>query len=259
MGHIRLGGLPRTQRWRHVIASIADGSTPPDEVARAITEAADDRLDALQGDLSLSYLYWLLTRITWLARHDSFLSDLEAEGVPLPEHVSGLSFLGKLGKLASREVRRRAMPSLFSELALRAFKEAVGKAIHDRSNTLFGTTLDDVRVAFKEVSSPREFSRLARDFFTRYLSGLFGFIISKESSNQVGWTRGFRDPTALVEFQSKLGAYCHQVTQILEEFSGEWYSKHNWLGDITEKEAQRFVAYAITKVRSEIRREVPPE
>lgn len=259
MGHIRLGELPRTRKWRDVIASIGDGAAPPHNVALAINKAADDRLRALEGDRALSYLYWLLTRVTWLARTDRFLADLEAEGIRLPERVSGLSFLGQLSDMATREVRRRCTPSVFSELAVRSFKETVGKAIHSRANTLFGTTLEDVRYALKEISTPREFSRVARDFFGGYLDEFFEFIISKEISVHVGWARGFRDAEALAKFEQDLRAYCHQVTRILEDFSGEWYSKHNWLGDINEQQAQRFVAYAITKIRSELGREVGQE
>ena len=259
MGHIRLGELPRTKKWRDVIALIGDGTATPYEVVFAITKAADDRLDALEDDRALPYLYWLLTRVTWLARTDTFLADLRVEGVRLPERLSGLNFLGQLGEMAAREVRRRCKPSVFSELAVRSFKEALGKAIHERANTLFGTTMEDIRRAFKATSSTREFSRVATDFFSGFLAGFFEFIISKESSNHVGWTRGFRDPTALAEFQQNLRGYCFQVTRILEDFSGEWYSKHNWLGDINEHEARRFVAYALTKIRSELRREVGQE
>ncbi len=256
MGHIRLGELPRTRKWRDVVASIGDVSATSQDVVLAINRAADDRLRALEGDRALSYLYWLLARLIWLARTDTFLSDLEAEGVRVPERVSGLSFLGHLNEMAAREVRRRCTPSVFSELAVQSFKEAVGKAIYDGANTLFGTTLEDVRHAFKKISTAREFSRVARDFFSGYLVGFFEFIFSKESSVHVGWTRGFRDTAALTEFEQGLRAYCHEVTRILEDFSGEWYSKHNWLGDIDEQQAQRFVAYAITKIRSELGREV---
>ncbi len=259
MGHIRLGELPRTKKWRDVVALIGEGTATPQEMVLAINKVADDRLRALEDDRALSYLYWLLTRVTWLARTKTFLADLQAEGVRLPGQVSGLSFLGQLGEMAARQVRRRCTPSVFSELAVRSFKETVGKAIHDRANTLFGTTLEDVRHAFKEISTPRGFSRVARDFFGGYLVGFFEFVISKESTVHVGWTRGFRDTAALAEFEQSLRAYCHQVTGILEDFSGEWYSKHNWLGDINEQQAQRFVAYAITKIRSELGREVGQE
>lgn len=254
MGHIRLGELPRTRKWRDVLALVADGAPPPHEVVSAVTRAADDRLRALEHDPGLSYLYWLLARVTWLSRKDDFVAALQSEGIRLPQQVSGLTFLAALGNLAATEVRRRATPTLISELAVRSFKEALTKAVHDQANTLFGTALVDIRAAFKAASTPREFARLTRDFFATFIAGFVEFVVSKESSRHVGWTRGFRDPSALAAFQENLNRYCYEATRILEDFSGGWYSKHNWTGDIDEQQASRFVAYAITKIRSEIGR-----
>ncbi len=254
MGHVRLGELPRTRKWHDVLGLLADSTSPPREVVLAVTRAADDRLRSLEHDPSLSYLYWLLARLTWLSRGEDFLAALRSEGITLPQHVSGLTFLAALGNLAAVEVKRRATPSLISELALRSFKEAVVKAVHDKANTLFGTTLTDIQAALKTASTPREFARLTRDFFGAFLTAFVGFVVSKESSRHVGWTRGFRDPSILAAFEESVGRYCYEVARILEDFSGGWYSKHNWMGDIDERQAARFVAYAIEKVRSELGR-----
>jgi hypothetical protein len=223
-------------------------------VVLAVTRVADDRLRSLERDPSLSYLYWLLARVTWLSRTEDFPSALRAEGIRLPEQVSGLTFLAALGNLATLEVKRRTTPSLVSDLALRSFKEALTKAVHDRANTLFGTSLMDVQAALRATSTPREFARLSREFFGTFLAGFIEFVVSKESSRHVGWTRGFRDPSALSTFQESLSRYCYEATRILEDFSGGWYSKHNWTGDIDEQQAGRFVAYALEKVRSELGR-----
>jgi hypothetical protein len=254
VGHIRLGELPHTRKWRDVLALLADGAPAPREMVLAVTTAADDRLRSLESDPAISYLYWLLARVTWLSRTDDFLGALRSEGIRLPQQVSGLTFLGALGNLAAAEIKRRASPSLTSELALRSFKEALARAVHDQADTLFGTTLSDVQAAFKSSSTPRQFARLARDFFGTFLSGFVEFVVSKESSRHVGWTRPFRDPAALGALQEGLSRYCYEVTRILEDFSGGWYSKHNWMGDIDKQQAARFVAYAFEKVRSELGR-----
>lgn len=254
MGHIRLGELPRTRKWHDVLRLLADGASPPRDVVLAVTKAADDRLRSLEHDRSLSYLYWLLARVTWISRTEDFLAALQSESIRLPQQVSGLTFLAALGNLAALEVKRRATPSLISDLALRSFKEALAKVVHARANTLFGTTLADVQLALRAASTPREFARLTRDFFATFLANFVEFVVSKESSRHVGWTRGFRDPSALAAFQDSLSRYCYEATRILEDFSGGWYSKHNWIGDIDELQASRFIAYAVEKVRSELGR-----
>lgn len=43
--------------------------------------------------------------------------------------------------------------------------------------------------------------------------------------------------------------------EIVEDFAGGWYSKRNWQGEISEHDAEGFVAVAIDKLRAEIARE----
>jgi hypothetical protein len=251
MGHIRLGHLPRTRRWADVIAALGTGDAA--EAGSAIARAADTRLARLGNDPGIAYLYWLLTRLTWHARSDDFLGALRADGIDLGDRIDGLVFLGRLRQVAERGVRERSTPNGLSFIALRAFNEAIARSVQERANTLFGVSGQDVQRGFKELSTERNFARLARSFFTGFTGDLLQFISSKESSNQVGSTRAFVDPAAAIEFESALHGYAHQCTRILEDFSGEWYSKHNWLGDLDEAQSARFVAYAFKKLRSELK------
>lgn len=251
MGHIRLGRLPRTRRWADVIAALGTGDVV--EAGSAIARAADTRLARLGSDPGIAYLYWLLTRLTWHARSDDYLGALRADGIDLGDRIDGLVFLGKLRQVAERGLRQRITPGGLSLIALRAFNEAVARSVQERANTLFGVAGEDVQRGLKELSTERNFARLARSFFTGFMGGLLQFIASKESSNQVGPARAFVDPAAAVEFESALRGYAHQCSRILEDFSGEWYSKHNWLGGIDEGQSARFVAYAFKKLRSELK------
>lgn len=251
MGHIRLGQLPRTRRWADVIAAMGAGDVG--EVGSAIARAADARLARLGSDPGIAYLYWLLTRLTWHARSADYLGALRADGIDLGDRIDGLVFLGKLRQVAEGGLRERSTPNGFSLIALRAFNEAVARSVQERANTLFGISGEDVQRGFKELSTERNFARLARSFFAGFTGDLLQFVSSKESSNHVGFARAFTEPAAAVEFETELRGYAHQCARILEDFSGEWYSKHNWLGDIDEAQSARFVAYAFKKLRSELK------
>lgn len=51
--------------------------------------------------------------------------------------------------------------------------------------------------------------------------------------------------------------HARESALIVREFAGGWYSKHNWesQGDISLDETRRFVAYALQKLRRELKRE----
>lgn len=252
MGHIRLGQLPRTRRWRDVIDLLAAGGSP-EAVASAIAHAADDRLGKIGSDPGLGYLYWLLTRLAWHSRTDEFVAALRADGIELQGEADGLRLLSRVGQFAAREVRRQGQPNAISEIALRAFRETLSRVVEQRANTLFGTTGADVQSALREVSTPKGFSGISRQFFGTFFAGFLEFVASKETSNHVGLTSAFANSEEAAHFETELRAFAHQSARILEEYSGDWYSKHNWLGDVDKRQAGRFVAYAVKKLRDEMK------
>ena len=64
MGHLRLGRLPKTQRWNEVIQLL---ETAPDNtlaIAEKTLLASEGRLRELAHDPSIAYSFWLLVRVT---------------------------------------------------------------------------------------------------------------------------------------------------------------------------------------------------
>lgn len=255
MGHIRLGLLPHTRQWREVAALIADGGGDAAAVARSIAQAAEHRLTQVEGDAGISYLYWALTRLTWHARGDDFREGLAREGISFGADANGIRLLSQLGQSVADEARRRGENSAVTELAVRAFRETLNKAVVSRSETLFGTTQETVQGAFRDVSTPKAFGKLAREFFTGVYGGILQFVASKETSQHVGPGMRFENSDAAASFERELRIYAHESSRIVEDFAGEWYSKHNWQRDLDQAQSQRFVAYAMTKLRAELARE----
>ncbi len=73
MGHTRVGRLPKTQRWRDVVAILDAPDPDATRVAAATAHAATRRLNALVDDPSHTYCFWLLTRLASAARRPDFV------------------------------------------------------------------------------------------------------------------------------------------------------------------------------------------
>jgi hypothetical protein len=67
MGHIRLGRLPATKKWKQVVALLAYGAST-EQIAGASAEAAENSLEHARHDLALVQSFWLLTQIPLAAR-----------------------------------------------------------------------------------------------------------------------------------------------------------------------------------------------
>ena len=255
MGHIRVGRLPKVRGWRQVIGLLESVDSSSSDLAAATANAAKGFLAERASDPTLAYCYWLLTQITYQARTDRFSTALSEIGLEVSQTKDALGFLGKITNVVRREVKSRGETFPFSEIVQLSLREVLTETIGQRSQSLFGTTLEDIRSACRQYSTHQQFARLARLYFSKVLNRTLQFFVSKESANYLGAGGKFADLSQLSDFNLALESYCYQSAKIVEEFAGGWYSKRNWQGEISEQDARGFVAVAFQKLRAEIARE----
>jgi hypothetical protein len=80
MGHIRLGTLPRTQKWEQVVGLVEKGADAA-QIAAASADAAENGLERASDDQAFAYAFWLLTQIPQAARQPDFADQLLELGV----------------------------------------------------------------------------------------------------------------------------------------------------------------------------------
>src|SRR5207248_6435119 len=108
VGHIRLGTLPKTQKWNRVV-SLITGGADVERIAAASADAAEHGLERASQDEGLAYAFWLLTQIPQAARQSNFSERLWELGLT----VSSEAHL--------RAGRRLARNADYSSAGLRAF------------------------------------------------------------------------------------------------------------------------------------------
>jgi hypothetical protein len=103
-----------------------------------------------------------------------------------------------------------------------------------------------VRSELAALATKKQFSTLARDFFSRLTERYLAYFLSRRTSSQ------FRSVPDNREFREALSLHCRQASKIVEDFAGGWYSKANYEGEITPRKAANFVHVALTKPRKEL-------
>ena len=255
MGHNRLGRLPRTRRWQEVVDLLDLPSASVAAIAAAVVDAAEHRLRGLANDEALAYAFWTLARVTWAARQDSFLQELSWLGVrdwPEPSAIGLIS--GTVQHVRSRVAELEARND-FAEFAALAVARSLTETVGREGPGLFSSTAEDAQRAFRAYSTPAKFGELARLFFADFMSRSLKSFVDRELSNHVGSGKVIRSVEGSQDFLNALELHTRQAARIIEEFSEGWYSLHNWesSGDIGLKEAQRFVAQALRKLRAELK------
>ena len=79
MGHIRLGTLSQSKKWRQVVDLLRLGADVED-IAAAAADAAETSLQGASRDPAFLHAFWLLTQIPLAARGPTFAGDLAGSG-----------------------------------------------------------------------------------------------------------------------------------------------------------------------------------
>ncbi|MBI3910028.1 MAG: hypothetical protein HY320_03735 [Armatimonadetes bacterium] len=254
MGHIRLGRLPKTRKWRAVFSALESAAPNAPDLAAATAEAAEERFAALAGDPIINFCFWTLVRIATSARSGDFTDELLRLGFRVTSFTSGLSFVHQLSQAVERQSRLRGEPNVFSRMAQLGLREVVSANILEQSRSLFGTETVGIQAAWRALSTEARFGRVARQFFADLMSRSLRYLVDKELSNHVGPEGSFASPSVVLEFHKSLDGYCFESAKIVEEFASGWFSKHNWQSNnnITEANTAGFTAYAIEKIAMEL-------
>ena len=129
MGHLRLGRLPKTYNWQAVVDLLNDSPADAPAVARATIKAAETRLRELARDPSLTYCFWLLTRIAWSSREPDFNRALAELGLQPTDNGLALSFISQVSDHVRSELARYPESGPFSELASLALRRALSETV----------------------------------------------------------------------------------------------------------------------------------
>ena len=251
MGHIRLGTLPDTRPWNRVVALIADGETAA-VIAKATSEAACGGLARGKSDPGLVKVIHLLAHTVLAARqHDSTaaLSDL---GIELPEEPGLYDLTGGFAA-AVRDWHResRVRQTDLGEMAELAAVEALTRCVGDRCDGLFPSG-GEVMVAARSFSTAKGFSHLAHEFFSRFTQRFLLYHLGRELPLHVGGGGRFANPAAQTRFIDDLDLHTREAAMIVKKYAGEWYSKAKFTEGISKAQAQKFAAYCLTKLGSEL-------
>lgn len=254
VGHIRMGTLPATQKWRQVVAQLELGADV-DVVAAAAADAADAGLERAASDPSLLLSFWLLTQVPVAARGPSFVEALADLGLEVPSGPTLLDLTAALADKMDREARRAGGRTDLGEMAQLAAIESLTAVVGDDLPSLFAPDPGDVQRALGRLASGDRFAALAREFFARLTYRVLDYYLSRELGLHVGAARRFASDGLRSEFDAALHRHCREAARIVEALAGGWFGKRTYRGaGVTADDVRKLAPYAFRKMRSELRK-----
>jgi hypothetical protein len=254
MGHIRLGTLPKTQKWNQVVSLIAGGADVP-RIAAASADAAEHSLERASQDEGLAHSFWLLTQIPQAARYPNFSERLWELGLTgLSSKPTLFEIVAAFTSAVDRHVRERGKRTDLGEMAQHAASETLTSLTGRDLPSLFTPSASDVQRSLAKLGTSDRFSIVARDFFSRLTSRSLSYFLSRELSKHVGPDKRFAAVGDRSDFTSAFDLHCREASRIIKEFSGGWYGKTlQREKQISQDDARKFAHVALKKLRTELR------
>ena len=251
MGHLFLGNLSHTHKWKQVIKLLEGGADIP-ELADASFRAAMTGLHRVPSDPGfLTVLNGIVELASASHKHDS-LSAFDQAGVSASDCKSSFGFVSAIARNLSERLHQVYPRSDTGKIAQDALLESLTRHFKSKTGSLFGHAEDTKSLvgAFKG----NQFKSLMHEFYTSFTSRYLSYYLSRELPNHVGGGKRFANLDEHSIFNENFDLYCRQSVRIVDEFTPGWIGKAIYEGDAGADAVKRYAHVAFKKLASEFQR-----
>lgn len=253
MGHIHLGVLSKTKKWKDVVGAITNGAPDRYVVAASALAAEKDLLAAASDPVFVEAVRLLLT-IPLAARQADFGAALRNADLQVGSSPGLFEIIAASMARLDEVGRDRGRTSNLGELAARALSKTLNESISADLPGLFEATPSDVQDVARRLSYAKGIAAFSRAYFGNLVGASLSYWLDRTLPLQIGSDRRFETVSQRTAFDIAMRQYTSEATRIIQEFAGGWYGKtlHD-AGGFSAGDAQRFGAIALKKICEELR------
>ena len=256
MGHERVGGLPHTQRWRALVAQLAESS---DFSADAATIANDTLHNVREQFKKLPLDDGVVAAFQFLvALAKSSSSDITGErdfspDIDFDQSPSALMLVSQLRSWVNAQDGSRE----YAYLATRACADAIAiwTTKQGTQPSLFTGSVD-ARQVWRLANNGAGFCEVSRLFFSKFTERYLAYFLDREASAQAS-DIAERDQLS-VELRNHIdnvSRFAFETARITQSFAAGWFNNYARGTYPSKDDSKRFLSIAFGKIREELRRE----
>jgi hypothetical protein len=249
MGHVHLAVLPRSRRWKEVVALLERDTSDDAVIIAASVVAADRDLRDAACDQALAEAVRLLAMVPHCARAAAFGVELRAMRVEVPDDPDLGDLCVGLGRALEPHMRND-----FTEVARRVLLGTFVSRLQGNLPEPFAADSERLRAAVVRLADADGFSLSARAFFARLSADTLAYWLDRTLSAQIGSDRRFKTLAARDGFDHALDTICIDAAQSIDELAGSWQAAAlRRDGTITADRAGAFAQLAFVRIAEELR------
>ena len=248
MGHERLGALPKTKRWREIVAEIvavdALHSDVP-EIARHTLNALGSRYVDLASDAAVETAFGFLVDMARATAGKQPTADIATK--------SPLNIVAELGQRLS--ATKGSLETI--EIVRRAAADAIAMWGRENATTQSELFADSAPGnAWRGLGTGAGFCELSRLFFSRLTERYLSYFLDREASAALPNLQA-RDKfrRQLQAHLADISKHSFETAKITQSFAAGWFNKNAATNQPKPAQIRRFLSYAFTKLREDLRRE----
>lgn len=253
MGHERVGHLPRSQRWKTVVANIHTSRDDPKMVAKIAADTLDhvrNRLDRVERDAGV------IAAVEYIVALTREGSGGHVESVAVPD-LSANPSVPRVVKGLSEWVAQHENSAEYAAIATRAAASTISEwsEIAKAQGTLFEGE-STIGQRWHQAAAGAGFSEVARLFFARFTESYLNYFLDRAASADVS-SIADRDLFAsrLHGHVDLVSRHAFETSKITQSFAAGWYNKHARDSQPTTAQIRALLRLSFHKIREELRRE----
>ena len=256
MGHERVGALPRTKKWRDVVAQMSDFSGSEVDaaaIASAILLNVKSQFSKIHSDNSVIAAFQFLVALAKSGSSEqlsgsSFLPSIDLEVSSTPLKIIGQLRSWVVAQDGSRE---------YADIATKASADAISlwSASQSMQGNLF-TSPGDPREIWERANNAAGFCEISRLFFSKFTERYLNYFLEREASASMASVTE-RDQLAytLRDHIDGVSKFAFETSRITQSFAAGWFNNHARNRYPSKEESRGFLNVAFGKMREELRRE----
>ena len=251
MGHIRIGVLPKTQKWQDIVQQIAEKHVSEAEVADIAQQTIQNvrsQFRHITRDNGVLGAFQFLVNLAVASREENPQTWLLNIGIELPDDPTPLSF----AKAVNAWIEPQRESFEYSEIAQRAAGDAISSWYRENQPTtrsLF-ESLENPFEVWRKAGDGAGFCELSRLFFANFTQRYLAYFLDREASAALG---DFGQQ--LERHIDAVSLHAFEMAEITQSFAAGWFNTHAKEGVPSETKIEEFLSFAFGKMRAELQRE----
>ena len=178
MGHERLPGLPKTQKWRDIFQQV--GGTSVSDTAGKTIQNVRSRFRNIRRDNGVLGAFQFLVNLAVASRAENPQERLLDVGIELPDNPTPLSF----AKAVNAFVAPKRDSLEYSEIAQRAAGDAISRWYNENQPIMASLfkSLEDPFEVWRKAGNGAGFCELSRLFFAKFTQRYLEYFLEREAS-----------------------------------------------------------------------------